>query len=268
MKQYYINIPANYVNKLKQTKKREKARAFMEYFSDMHDDEVNSISFYAESWGNKNRGSTQRWIQEFKDEITKFFTFWELKNKQHHSSVKNQMQHQCNTNANNNSPQSTVISEFDKSIATSMQHQCNQDLNINTTSKTQNSNFANDGEFNIIYSELRFVAKRWLGSKDNSYKSYEKVKGYLNIKIIAKSYKAYVADLKDNENIVGLSTFLDNELYLVYLPQNIKVKSDGNEIIGVYADEILTTKEKAFKFSISKYLTKLKSNEITFLDVA
>jgi len=267
MQQYYINLPANYVNKLKQSRKREKARAFMEYFSDMHDDEVNSISFYAESWG-KNRGSVQRWIVEFKDEISKFFTFWELKNKQHYSSVKKQMQHQCNTNEIKKTPESTTSTEFEKTNATPMQHQCNQDFNINTTTKTQNSNHANDGEFNIIYSELRFIAKRWLGGKDNAYKSYERVKGYLNIKIVAKAYKAYVSDLKDSENIVGLSTFIDNELYLVYLPQNIKVKSGEDEITGIYANEVLTTSEKAFKFSVSKYLEKLRSNEITFVDVA
>lgn len=271
MKQYYINLPANYINFLKQNKKREKARAFMEYFSDMHDDEVNSITFYAQSWGTKdkpkNRGSVQRWITEFKDEISKFFIFWELKNTQHYSSVKNQMQHQCNTKTTNNTQQSTNNKDFKETNATPMQHQCNKDLNINTTTKTQNSDFASDGEFNVVYSELRFVAKKWLGGKDNAYKSYEKVKAYLNIKIVAKAYKAYAADLKDSENIVGLSTFLDNEIYLTYLPKEIKIKNDEEEIIGSYADEVLTTKDKAFTFSVSKYLEKLKANEIIFLGV-
>jgi|GEM_PF-2411696 len=269
MQNYYINVPSNYINKLKQDGKREKARAFMEYFSDMHDDEVNSISFYAQSWGAKdkpkNRGSVQRWIQEFKDEISKYFAFWEIKNTQHYSSVKNQKQHQCNTNAKNNPPLSTENKDFEKIEATPMQHQCNQDFNNNTSTKTEPSNFATDGEFNVIYSELRFVASKWLGGKEKIYKSYERVKSYLNIKVLANAYRVYVSELQDSENIVGLSTFIDNEVYLTYLPKKIKIKSEGEEIEGLYSNEVLTTNDGAFKLSIAKYIEKLKANEMSFV---
>ena len=94
---FYMMMPTSYVLKLQQKGKRDKARAFMEYFLDMHNDSVNSIRFYQTSWGLKSSNTSGLWIKEFKEEISKFFTFWELKNNSHYSNVKNEIAQKSHT---------------------------------------------------------------------------------------------------------------------------------------------------------------------------
>ena len=69
MSKYYVMMPTEYVEKLQQEGKRDKARAFLEYFIDMHNDSVNSFRFYQQSWGLKSSSTPTVWIKEFKEEI-------------------------------------------------------------------------------------------------------------------------------------------------------------------------------------------------------
>ena len=70
---FYMMMPTSYVLKLQQKGKRDKARAFMEYFYDMHDENINSIRFYQNSWGLKSSNTSGLWIKEFKEEMHKKF---------------------------------------------------------------------------------------------------------------------------------------------------------------------------------------------------
>lgn len=97
MSKYYVMMPTGYVEKLQQEGKRDKARAFLEYFLDMHNDSVNSFRFYQQSWGLKSSSTPVVWIKEFKEEISKFFAFWELKNNSHYSAVSKTIEQKSNT---------------------------------------------------------------------------------------------------------------------------------------------------------------------------
>lgn len=83
----YKMYPIDYIIELQQQGKREKARCFFEYFHDMQLDQINSMGFYAKSWGKKGKGVPSKWIKEFSVEIEKFFGYWQLKNEQHYSCV-------------------------------------------------------------------------------------------------------------------------------------------------------------------------------------
>jgi len=86
MKGLYINIPKEYIQSLQNKSKRDKARAFMEYYFDLEHNSLNSIRFYSNGW--KIGSSTaQRWVKEFEYEIERYHTFHILKNQQGASSV-------------------------------------------------------------------------------------------------------------------------------------------------------------------------------------
>lgn len=76
---HYIHMPTDYVTSLQENRERPKARAFFEYFHDMKRKNINSLSFYAKSWG-ISKASSGRWVAEFKEEIHKFFELWNVKN--------------------------------------------------------------------------------------------------------------------------------------------------------------------------------------------
>jgi len=70
MKEIYICIPKEYIEKLRKNDQRAKARAFMEYYFDLENNFLNSLRFYAKSW-NVALGTAQRWVKEFDEEIDK-----------------------------------------------------------------------------------------------------------------------------------------------------------------------------------------------------
>lgn len=86
----YTSIPVDYLNALFVNGQRDKASAFMQYFMDMEKGDINAVRFYVKAWG-VGRGTVQRWIDEFANELDKYYAYWSLKNEQQRSSAKKQM---------------------------------------------------------------------------------------------------------------------------------------------------------------------------------
>jgi len=273
MRMNYALMPTDYVEQLKSTGKRKKARAFMEYFNDMECNEDNSYGFYAKSW-EVSKSTAYAWVDEFHKECELFISHWELRNKRHYSYAKNTPERQpndCRTKTNATKPNITEFQEVGKTTA---ERQPNKALNTcivvggGDENKTE---FATDGEFNTYYSELRFIAGKYAGKKDEAYKSYIKVKEFLNIKVLVKAYKEYVKSVKvhNNEKIQGFKKFIDGEMYLAFLPKKIKVISELGVFEGYYDNESLKTSDgKYFGIPHGKYLEFLRDQKIEFLEVA
>jgi len=91
LKTHGVFIPSDYYRELKFKNKRAKARAFIEYYDDMDLGEHNSVRFYAKSWG-ISVSTAFGWIDDFKTQIDKYYATRVLKNEQHYSSAKNQIE--------------------------------------------------------------------------------------------------------------------------------------------------------------------------------
>lgn len=57
--------PKTPIRKYKEEDRRDKLRAFLEWWTDYNDGTRKSESFYARSWG-KARSTSHEWIKEFK----------------------------------------------------------------------------------------------------------------------------------------------------------------------------------------------------------
>ncbi|RXK03800.1 MULTISPECIES: hypothetical protein [Arcobacteraceae] len=149
MSKYYAMVPTGYVEALQQKGKREKARAFLEYFLDMHSDSVNSVRFYKNSWNLSSSGTTHKWIKEFKLEIEKFFTYWSIKNESHYSSVSNKSEPKVNTSKSESEQQkqnqSTNNKDFQKTKGNTSKSESEQQLNKDSNS-INNSNINAESE--------------------------------------------------------------------------------------------------------------------------
>ena len=139
MSKYYVMMPTGYVEKLQQDGKRDKARAFLEYFLDMHNDSVNSFRFYQQSWGLKSSSTPVVWIKEFKEEISKFFAFWELKNSSHYSAVSKTIEQKSNTlkdtiehkKDNETTINTNTLKDESNTLKDTIEHESNEDTKSN-----------------------------------------------------------------------------------------------------------------------------------------
>jgi len=272
MRMNYVLMPMDYVSELKRTGKRKKSRAFMEYFNDMECDEHHSYGFYAKSW-EVSKSTAYAWVDEFNKECQLFISHWAIRNKQHYSYAKNQAERLPNekrTQQNSTHPKNKGVQRIDK---TEEKREPNEDFNLSIVvggGDEVNGECATDGEFNIYYSELRFIAGKYVGKKDEVYKSYKRVKKYLNIKVLVKAYKEYVksVNLNKQEKIQGFKKFIDNDIYFAYLPKKIKVISELGIFEGNYENETLKTADgKAYRIEYGKYIDFLKNHKIEFMEV-
>ena len=261
-RQGYMITPTDYRNELKNKGQRLKAMAFIDYYDDYEKDEINSQRFYAKAW-NVSKTTVQNWIKEFHKETLLFKDYWTLKN-----NAKNQPDHQLTTNRPQKKPLQPYNTEFKKDERPLPDQHLTKDKII-YNNNTPTIIFTEDTEFDKYFNELRFINKRYAGSKDKAYKSYLQVKEYLNIKILVKAYRSYITEVKDsNDKGIGFSRFIDENLYLPYLPKEITVTKDNDTIEGVYENEKLSTDTGVYEFSSFRYLEKLKNKEITFREVA
>ena len=273
MRMNYVLMPVDYVEQLKSAGKRKKARAFMEYFNDMECQEDNSYGFYAKSW-EVSKSTAYAWVDEFYRECQLFIAHWEIKNKRHYSYAKNTAERQPNdsrTTKEAKKPKNTELQEDEK---TATERQPNKALNIGIIiggESESEMSVATDGEFNTYYSELRFIAGKYVGSKEQTYKSYLKVKSFLNIKVLVKAYREYVksVDVYKKDKIQGFSKFIENDLYLAFLPKQVKVISELGVYEGYYENENLREKDgKIYKIPFQNYLQMIKNQKVEFLEVA
>ena len=271
MRMNYALMPTDYVDQLKSVDKRKKARAFMEYFNDMECNEDNSYGFYAKSW-EVSKSTAYVWVDEFHKECELFIAHWELKNKRHYSYAKNTAERQPNdsrTKINSINPNNTEFQEIDKTTA---ERQPNEALNtciVVGGGDKDKTEFATDGEFNTYYSELRFIAGKYVGKKDEAYKSYVNVKEYLNIKVLVKTYKEYVRSVKvhNNEKIQGFKKFIDSEMYLAFLPKKVKIIHEEGIFEGYYDMDVLKKLDGGnIRIPFVNYLQMIKNHQVEFLE--
>lgn len=125
-----------------------------------------------------------------------------------------------------------------------------------------------DGEFQAAYADLRMCAGKYLGAKEQSYESYRQIKEYLNIGIVAYAYKKYKQELNTDERLVGLSKFIDNMMFLSYLPDRVAVRNQGVRLEGVKTGESFSTSAMStpMTFPNATFLRMLMQGNVEFLD--
>ena len=262
----YINIPIDYVRELKSSAKRDKARAFMEYFDDMDSDSVNAFSFYAKGW-NVSKSTAHDWIKEFKHEIERFYAHWMLKNSNHYSSVKNSTERQPNDNRTNEGFKMPISSEQNEISRTTTERQPNEAFNINGVDDTRERVNFFDPKFEDLYRRARICNKK-VGKKEEAYQEYMNNHQHISHSDMAYAYMVYANDPHTNGKVFNLANFFKNQVYMSYLTPRIRVLKDERVIEGWYEKDknLLTTDDKELKeLTPERFRELVAKGEITIL---
>lgn len=275
----YATFPTEYPLELNAQGKRDKARAFLEYCLDLDSDTYNTGTFYAKGW-NITRKTACIWVKDFEEAIAKHHQYWLEKNTQNASKIyanseKRGLQRGYTdvTTNTDETPQNRGIEEND--VTTMLQSLPTSINNKQYTSSSEAENppkktHVNDGLFNTRFADLRMSTNKFLGNKEKSYEAYLRVKDMFDIKVIAYSYKQYFKTFKnaDEEQTIGLAKFIDNDMYLSYLPNKIKLLANGVELTGEFKDEIFICDDgKNYELKSTRFLEKIKAKEISFVGV-
>jgi len=272
----YALFPTEYPLELCKDKKRDKARAFLEYCLDLDSSIENSGSFYAQAW-KINKRTANRWIEDFRIAIEKHHLYWLEKNTENahriYKKTKKSVSHLCPTDVPLDRLESTENTGYNEK-------QCPTDvppmpLSINnkqyTSSSEPQKTHVTDGLFNARFAELRLSTNKFLGSKEKSYEAYLRVADMFDIKVLAHCYKQYFKSFKDTdqEQTVGLAKFIDNDMHLSYLPKRLKLITGGVELVGELKDEVFACDDgKLYELNTQRFLEKLEAKEIIFEGVA
>ncbi len=256
MRMNYKSYPTDYVQELKQSGKRKKARAFMEYWDDMKHGSHNTIRFYAKSW-DVSVGSTSNWIKEFNDEIDLFFAHWDIRNKQHYNYAKNQAEQKLNKMNSDTAQETGLHGKVNE-------HDLNEDFNIN------NNNNKSDRVLQKDFNELYFVYSvntKYKGKKEDAWQAYKNLN--VDTNLLKLAIVKYLHDPDTEGKRYNMANFLKNEVYLSYMPKKIKLIVDGVERVGFYDNttKIFTSTTDRFAASITpKRLVELyESGRLEFL---
>ena len=233
----YKMYPIDYIEELKQkgVKGRRKAMAFMAYFHDLQMGEVNSIRFYAKYW-NVSHTAVMNWLKEFREEIDRFYSYWTIKNNTHYNSVKNQTLHQVD---NNFTAQTTINKANNECQKTVTLHQVDKEFNIydDDNGDISSQNLRKDKrEFDEVFFIYRANTK-FAGKKDEAFEEYMKIKDKVSLKELLRAIVLYLRD-PSVEKRYNLKNFLKNEVFYSYLPKRMKIKIDGEWIVGTYKDDV------------------------------
>jgi len=261
----YKMYPVDYVEELnrKGLKGRRKAMAFMSYWHDMQMDEINSVRFYAECW-QISKSSAMRWIQEFRDEIERFFAFWSLKNDTHYKSVKKNLGHQRTGDESQELPKKRENLNIEK---TKWDTERDKEFNIydddRDAVKISNKDRA---KFNDLYFIYRMNTK-YAGKKEEALKEYLKIKDEVSHDKLIRAAVLYLRDPNISKKY-NLTNFLKNEIYLSYIPKKMRLKINGEWIEGEYKDnEQMFVGDNGFKgVLVPQRLAELFANkELEFI---
>lgn len=260
----YITIPIDYVRELKNLGKRDKARAFMEYFDDMDVQAVNSFSFYAQSW-NVSKSTAHEWIKEFKHEIERFFSYWLIKNSQHYSSVQKSTERLPNDSRTIDTLKSPIESSFKKSSRTLTERLPNEVFNLNNRDNAR-VNFY-DKAFEDMYLRARRFNK-FAGNKEEAYKEYMNNHTHISHSDMAHAYMTYINDPKANGKIFNLTNFMKNNVYVSYLNPRLQVLKDGKMLEGWYdqSKSTLTTDNETLILTKERFIEMVTKGEIIILN--
>jgi hypothetical protein len=261
-----MTIPSDYINSLKASGKREKARAFMEYYTDMHEGEVNSLSFYAKSWGKKGKGTVSKWISEFRDEIDKYHSYWQLKNNSHHHNVTNKSGRKTDGKWTGKDSIAPKKQGFEKSEWTIGGRKVDQDFNskpiVDEEEGKADLNDIGYRQLTTTYSLARGYVKA-----DEAYEHYRRVKQIVPTKLILKAAIDYLND-DAVENKYGLTKFLKNMIFMQYIPEFKDITIHGKQRVhGTYKQHealFVTSEGKAIPMKMERFVELLSSGSVEF----
>lgn len=228
---HYIHMPTDYATSLQESGERSKARAFFEYFHDMKRKKINSLSFYAQSWG-ISKASSGRWISEFKEEIHKFFELWNVKNDE------NSMRRFLKSDETIKVAQSTKNRELKKSDETILKSSRDQVYNkIKDNNNAHACGSAYDRDFEILFSMAKY-SYRFVGKRKEAYKEYQRHYPHIQPKDMAKAYDLHVKDKDIFKKPYNLANFLRNDAHVGYLAPLLKITLQDSQVLeGWYNKE-------------------------------
>jgi len=239
----------------------------MEYLHDMQHKDVNSVGFYAKSWGGDkpmSKGTVHKWLKEFKEEIDEFLAHLYFLNNGHYNSVKKRSERQVNGKETKNSQQKPNTPSFEKTEKTASERQVNKVFNIydddSTREERMKERYAED-----LYQVYRFNTK-FAGKRDDAIKEYLKIKDATHKQLI-RAAVMYLHD-KSVSKRYNLANFLKNKIYLNYIEKLIKVKVNDDWIVGKYDDENGILREesgKEWKLSAKRLAELLAEGELEFV---
>lgn len=93
--------------------------------------------------------------------------------------------------------------------------------------------FLNPG-FERLFSTYRLKNKEYCGNRRDAYKAYLRLGDTFDTAVLLEAAKSYLDDSSNNLKY-GLYNFINDRIFLNYLPSNfIYISDDGEEIFGVY----------------------------------
>ncbi len=254
----YRQYPIDYIQELQNQGKREKARCFWEYWHDVEMRAVNSISFYARSWGGdepKSKGTVHKWVREFVDEIQRYHDAKSLYNTQHYRSVKKQSERQVNGKRTKRQTQSTTTPQSNDLQRTASERQVNE---VNTSNN--NNTRAWYDSFYMIYR----MNNKYAGSKMKAYESFKLLSG-IDYTLLTIAGVRYCHDPAVSMK-VGVKKFLDDEIYLGYMSKQMSILVGDGWIAGEYDSdkEVFVSDETEYSMTIEKMIEKFAKGELKF----
>lgn len=262
----YTSFPTVYTDTLRNKGHRGKARAFWEYHYDMEKGEHNAVRFYAKSWG-VSTSTSHAWIEDFKQQIDLYHDAWILKNKQHYSSVKKQTEHSEHFEPNTNSTyKAKEIGTIEDTTEHSEQEHPNEALNLNNNNAGDKT-FWGDKEFNDLFF-IYGANTKYKGKKDEAYEVFKLID--TNVDLLKLASIKYLHDPETDGKRYNLTNFLKHQIYLSYLPKQMKLVLEGVERIGTYDEKnmIFASNNKDFvgKLSAKRLIELYQSGNLEFIN--
>jgi hypothetical protein len=278
----YISLPSDYLNALMMNAQRDKASAFTEYFIDMHQEEVNSLRFYAKRW-TVGKTMVAKWMEEFKEEIAKHHAYWALKNTSHYNSVTfksgqevdneknksgqdkvNKEPNLSNNNTNDvDNEKNKSGQEVDKDLNTSNSNNINADSNESANTKSSSNRNAYSANFEILWN--RYDKKT--SNKGRSETIYKKKWKNTDIKILIEAIDEY-KNKTDATYLKDFDGFL-NGVINTYIPRRAWViDTNKNKHFGWFYDsrnKFVSDVQKTLKIESQKIAEYIEAKKFGYV---
>ena len=279
MRLNYRIYPIDYVQELQEKGKRFKARCFMEYWHDVQMDEINSVGFYAKSWGRDkplSKGTVHKWIKEFGSEIDRFNSAHFLNGREHtkatlrDSSAENRSERKVNASETFDTSKQPKERELPETERTASERRVNQDNNIYDYDTRMRAR-----EIDDLYSIYRLNTKN-AGKKLEAlevYRGLDLPRG-ISYKDIQRSVILYLNDpeiLADEDGrkiVYSLANFLRNEIYLNYIPHRLRIDLGDRVVVGEYDRQSETLRGDdgvEYRLSTSRLAELLSARKLEFV---
>jgi len=270
MRIHYAIIATDYYTELcnRGVRGRRKAMAFVTYALDGELGNYHSERFYAEGW-RVSPSTAHEWIKEFDAELDRFEAARSFKRSEHKRYVKNLTEQIEQTKPSKPSTSKARL-----------QRECKEPTEQIEQSKSSKDLLINDDDirdvemkkkcFNDLYMIYRINTK-YAGSKEDAYVEYMKL-NHIEHKELVMAIVLYLHD-REVEKKYNLANFLRNKIYLNYIDKRIRVKHEGEWIVGMYdSDREVLTDEfgNNYKLTPARVAEKFGNGEIEFIfgDVA